>query len=417
MAIISVIEDDPMFIKLIGRALAKLEHSARFYADGATGLTGIYDHPPDLLILDLNLPDADGIDIAQNIRAHEALNTMPILMLTARTDLDSRVRGLQFADDYLGKPFELEELSARILALLRRSQAAQERDNVPLNARELAGKTIKHYELHDTLGEGSMSIVYKAFDTRLKRPIAMKFITNAFSDDTIRERFLREAKAASRLEHVNICPVLTIDELSSGEMFLVMPFFEGETLEDVLAQQHLSCEQACDYAMQIAKGLAQAHAHNIIHRDIKPGNAFVTHDGIVKLLDFGIAKWQGQAIDTNLTQPGTLLGTVNYMAPEQVRGQAVGAAADCWSLGVVLYEMLSGRLPFEAERHDLVRTVSSIVRGQYTPLAEVNPDVPEMLVDIVSRTLQKDPNARYKTMTAFAHDLRRARYALSQHRE
>ena len=414
MAIISVIEDDPMFVKLIGSALEKLEHSARFYADGATGLTGIYDHPPDLLILDLNLPDADGIDIAQSIREHTELNTIPILMLTARTDLDSRVRGLQFADDYLGKPFELEELSARILALLRRSQAAQERDNTPLNARELAGKTIKHYQLENTLGEGSMSIVYKAFDTRLKRPIAMKFITNNFSDDTIRERFLREAKAASRLEHVNICPVLTIDELPSGEMFLVMPFFAGETLEDVLARGHLSCEQACDYAMQIAKGLAQAHTHNIIHRDIKPGNAFITHDSTVKLLDFGIAKWQGQAINTNLTQPGTLLGTVNYMAPEQVRGQAVGAAADCWSLGVVLYEMLSGRLPFEAERHDLVRTVSSIVRGQYTPLLEVNPDVPEMLVDIVSRTLQKDPDARYKTMTAFAHDLRRARYALSQ---
>jgi serine/threonine protein kinase len=414
MAIISVIEDDPMFVKLIGSALEKLEHSARFYADGATGLTGIYDHPPDLLILDLNLPDADGIDIAQNIREHAELNTMPILMLTARTDLDSRVRGLQFADDYLGKPFELEELSARILALLRRSQAARERDNAPLNARELAGKTIKHYELEGTLGEGSMSIVYKAFDTRLKRPIAMKFITNAFSDDTIRERFLREAKAASRLEHVNICPVFTIDELASGEMFLVMPFFEGETLEDMLARERLSCQQACDYAMQIAKGLAQAHAHNIIHRDIKPGNAFITKDGTVKLLDFGIAKWQGQAIDTNLTQPGTLLGTVNYMAPEQVRGQTVGAAADCWSLGVVLYEMLSGRLPFEGERHDLVRTVSSIVRGHYTPLLEVNPDVPEMLVEIVSRTLQKGPDARYKTMTAFAHDLRRARYALSQ---
>ena len=413
MAIISVIEDDPMFIKLIGSALEKLEHSARFYADGASGLTGIFDHPPDLLILDLNLPDADGIDIAQRIREHNDLRTMPILMLTARTDLDSRVRGLQFADDYLGKPFELAELSARILALLRRSQTAQESSN-PLNVHDLAGTTIKHYALQDTLGEGSMSIVYKAFDTRLKRPIAMKFITNAFSDDTLRERFLREAKAASRLEHVNICPVLTIDELPSGEMFLVMPFFAGETLEDRLARGHLSCEQACDYAMQIAKGLAQAHAHNIIHRDIKPGNAFVTRDGTVKLLDFGIAKWQGQAIDTNLTQPGTLLGTVNYMEPEQVRGQAVGAAADCWSLGVVLYEMLSGRLPFEAERHDLVRTVSSIVRGNYTPLTEVRPDVPEMLVDIVSRSLQKDPATRYKTMTALAHDLRRARYALSQ---
>jgi CheY-like chemotaxis protein/tRNA A-37 threonylcarbamoyl transferase component Bud32 len=416
MAIISVIEDDPMFVKLIGSALEQLEHSARFYADGASGLTGIYDHPPDLLILDLNLPDADGIDIARTVREHPELNTIPILMLTARTDLDSRVRGLQYADDYLGKPFVLEELSARILALLRRSRAAQENKNsdTPLNARELAGKTIKHYQLHNTLGEGSMSIVYHAFDTRLKRPIAMKFITNAFSDDTVRERFLREAKAASRLEHVNICPVLTIDELASGEMFLVMPFFEGETLEDVLTKGRLSYQQACDYALQIAKGLAQAHAHNIIHRDIKPGNAFVTDDGIVKLLDFGIAKWQGQAIDTNLTQPGTLLGTVNYMAPEQVRGQTVGAAADCWSLGVVFYEMLTGRLPFEAERHDLVRTLSSIVRGQYTPLLEVRPDVPEMLVDIVSRILQKDPAARYKTMTALAHDLRRARYALTQ---
>lgn len=413
MAIISVIEDDPMFIKLIGSALEKLEHSARFYADGASGLAGLYAHPPDLLLLDLNLPDADGIDIAQTIREHTALNTMPILMLTARTDLDSRVRGLQFADDYLGKPFELEELSARILALLRRSQAAQE-SRPPLNVRELTGTRIKHYELHDTLGEGSMSIVYRAFDTRLKRPIAMKFITNAFSDDTIRERFLREAKAASRLEHANICPVLTIDELPSGEMFLVMPFFEGETLEDLLARERLTFEQACDYAMQIAKGLAQAHDHNIIHRDIKPGNVFITRDDTVKLLDFGIAKWQGQAIDTNLTQPGTLLGTVNYMAPEQVRGQAIGAAADCWSLGVVFFEMLSGRLPFAGDRHDLVRTVSSIVRGQYTPLLEVRPDIPEMLVDIVSRTLQKDPANRYKTMTALAHDLRRARYAINQ---
>jgi serine/threonine protein kinase len=413
MASVSVIEDETMFVKIIRSALEQLEHSARFYADGSSGLAGVTLHPPDLLILDLNLPDSDGIDIAQTIREHEQLKTMPILMLTARTDLDSRVRGLQFADDYLGKPFEMEELSARVQALLRRSfnyEALPEAS--ALDVYELTGKRIKHYELFEVLGEGSMSIVYKALDTWLGRTIALKFITNPFSDDTIRERFLREAKAASRLEHENICPVFIVDELPSSEMFLVMPFFEGRTLESMLFNESISTVQACNYAIQIASGLALAHSKNIIHRDIKPGNVFITFEGTVKLLDFGIAKWLSRSVDTDLTQPGTILGTVNYMAPEQVRSQNIGTAADCWSLGVVLYEMLARRLPFEVERQGLIGTISKIMRGQYTPLDEVRPNLSPQLIEIVHKTLKKDPASRYHTMSGLIHDLEQVKREL-----
>ncbi|MEM7736803.1 MAG: protein kinase [Deinococcota bacterium] len=406
MASVSVIEDETMFVKIIRSALERLEHSARFYADGSSGLAGLQLHPPDLLILDLNLPDADGIDIARTIREHEQLKTMPILMLTARTDLDSRVLGLQFADDYLGKPFEMEELAARVQALLRRSLSAQSLAEADaLDVYELTGKHVKHYELFEVLGEGSMSIVYKALDTWLGRMVAMKFITNPFSDETIRERFLREAKAASRLEHENICPVFIIDELPSSEMFIVMPFFEGRTLESMLLHESISVSQACHYAVQIASGLALAHTNNIIHRDIKPGNIFITFDGTVKLLDFGIAKLLNRSVDANLTQPGTILGTVNYMAPEQVRAQDVGVTADCWSLGVVLYEMLARRLPFEVERQDLIGTISKIMRGQYIPLAEVKQGLPSKLVEVVHKTLNKDPSDRYQTMTDVIYDL------------
>ncbi|MEM6429549.1 MAG: protein kinase [Deinococcota bacterium] len=412
MASVSVIEDETMFVKIIRSALERLEHSARFYADGSSGLAGLQLHPPDLLILDLNLPDADGIDIAKTIREHEQLNTMPILMLTARTDLDSRVLGLQFADDYLGKPFEMEELAARVQALLRRSFNAQSLQADALDVYELTGKRIKHYDLFEVLGEGSMSIVYKALDTWLGRAVAMKFITNPFSDDTIRERFLREAKAASRLEHENICPVFVIDELPSSEMFIVMPFFEGRTLEAMLAHETISTTQACDYAIQIASGLALAHSKNIIHRDIKPGNIFITFDGTVKLLDFGIAKLLNRSVDANLTQPGTILGTVNYMAPEQVRAQNIGVAADCWSLGVVLYEMLARKLPFEVERQDLIGTISKIMRGEHISLDQVKPKLPKSLVEITNKALQKDPADRYHTMAGMIHDLENVKRAL-----
>jgi predicted ATPase/Tfp pilus assembly protein PilF/predicted Ser/Thr protein kinase len=254
----------------------------------------------------------------------------------------------------------------------------------------------------EKLGGGGMGVVYKAEDAKLKRFVALKFLPPDLTrDDEAKERFVNEAQAASALDHPNICTIYEIDQDEDGRMFIAMAYYEGETLQTKVSSNQLSVISAIDIAIQIAQGLAKAHEHGIIHRDIKPANVIITKDGVAKILDFGLAKLSGQ---TRLTKVGTTMGTVAYMSPEQTRGVDVDHRADIWALGVVLYEMITGQLPFKGEYEAAV--MYSIVNEDPEPLARCRSDVPEALQMIVEKALQKDAGTRYQTAIEILTDLK-----------
>jgi serine/threonine-protein kinase len=202
-----------------------------------------------------------------------------------------------------------------------------------------SGTTIAHYEVGKLLGEGGMGEVYQARDVRLDRPVALKFLARRFvADEEAKTRFIREAKAASALDHPNICTIHDIGETADGELYLVMAFYEGRTLDQRLKDERFSIERSVRILQQLARALKRAHEGGIVHRDIKPANTMVGDDDAVRLLDFGIAKLQSAH---TMTQTGTTLGTAAYMSPEQAGGEAVTTASDVWSLGVIGYQMLA----------------------------------------------------------------------------
>ncbi|MEM9554461.1 MAG: protein kinase [Acidobacteriota bacterium] len=266
------------------------------------------------------------------------------------------------------------------------------------------GETIRHYEILGRLGAGGMGVVYRARDRQLDRTVALKFLPPTASGGEEARRFVREARAASALDHPNICTIHAIDETADGRVFIAMAAYDGETLRERLRLGPLAPADWVDVALQTARGLAAAHSRGIIHRDIKPANLMITRDGLVKVLDFGLSKLdQRRDPGSRLTRSGTLLGTVGYVSPEQVRGEEVGPASDIWSLGVVLYEMASGRLPF-GNGHDL-SVLYEVLHAEPEPLRELVPNAPRQLTRIVERALAREVERRYGSMDAVIADL------------
>jgi eukaryotic-like serine/threonine-protein kinase len=260
----------------------------------------------------------------------------------------------------------------------------------------LAGK----YRILEEVGRGGMGVVYKAEDLKLKRPVALKFLPPEWgSHPEARERFIQEARAAAALSHPNICTIHEVDE-GEGKPFIAMEFIEGENLRDKVKKGPLPVDIALDFVIQAAKGLEKAHQKGIVHRDIKTANIMVTESGQVKIMDFGLAKLQG---GSSFTQEGATLGTVAYMSPEQARGEKVDGRTDLWSLGVVLYEMLTGDLPFRGERD--VSVLYSIVHEEPKALKDAKPPVPPELQHVIERALNKDPGQRYQTAGEMIKDL------------
>ncbi|HSQ76551.1 MAG TPA: FlgO family outer membrane protein, partial [Bacteroidota bacterium] len=266
----------------------------------------------------------------------------------------------------------------------------------------MVGTTVSHYTILSRLGGGGMGVVYKAEDTRLERPVALKFLPPDLTrDPEAKARFIHEAKAASALQHNNICVVHDIDESADGQLFIVMDFYEGVTLKKKIDQGPLKIDEALDIAMQVAQGLQKAHEHRMVHRDIKPANVMITTDGVAKIVDFGLAKLSSM---TRLTKTGATLGTIGYMSPEQTRGETVDHRIDIWSLGVMLYEMVTGTLPFKGEYENAV--VYSILNTQPEPLTGVRTGVPMELERVVDKAMAKDPAERYQHIDELLVDLR-----------
>jgi non-specific serine/threonine protein kinase len=265
----------------------------------------------------------------------------------------------------------------------------------------MIGRTFSHYRILEHIGGGGMGVVYKAEDIRLNRPVALKFLPPEFSrDPEAKKRFLLEARTLSTLQHNNICTLHEIDEADDGQMFMVMDLYEGATLKERIGRGPLSVDEAGGIAVQIAQGLVRAHERGIYHRDIKPANILLTSDGTVKILDFGLSKFTGE---TMFTREGTTLGTTSYMSPEQTRGEEIDARTDIWALGVILYQMVSGRLPFGSEHEQAV--IYNIQHTDPPSLASLREDLPDAMCRIIGKALSKNPAGRYQTTGAMLSEL------------
>ena len=267
----------------------------------------------------------------------------------------------------------------------------------------MTGKTISHYKILEKLGEGGMGVVYKAEDIKLERIVALKFLPPHLSNqEAEKKRFIQEAKAASALDHNNICTIYEIGETNDGQLFIAMSYLEGKTLREKIDASPLKVDEAIGIAIQAAEGLKLAHEKGIVHRDIKPANIMVTTNGTVKIMDFGLAKLGGK---TKLTQMGTTLGTFAYMSPEQSRGEEVDRRSDIWSLGVVLYEMLTGQLPFKGDYEQAV--VYSILNEEPEPITGMRSSLPLELERIINKMLSKKINERYASEEDLLVDLQK----------
>ncbi len=307
--------------------------------------------------------------------------------LKLREDVESLLDSFENKADFLDKPvFEL--------GLGAIGAAGQ---------KNLAGQEIGVYRIEEKIGAGGMGEVYRAIDTKLNRLVALKFLPQSMENDrAARRRLVKEAQAAAALSHQNICAVHSVEE-SDEQTFIVMQFIEGETLDKSLNGTEISVEEFKFLARQIVTAVAFAHSHGVIHRDLKPGNIMLTEDGEIKILDFGLAKVMPQAAsmngksnaDTNFSQNGLVIGTVAYMSPEQLRGEKLDYRTDIFSVGIILYEILAKKNPFN--RQSQAETISAILSEKAAPLVEFAPEFPTNLVHLVEKCLEKDANNRFQS--------------------
>ena len=264
----------------------------------------------------------------------------------------------------------------------------------------MIGKTISRYKIIEELGKGGRSTVYKAQDVRLERIVALKIMSERLLRNAkARMRFLREAQSVAQLEHPNICTVYEVD-VAEGHTFMAMQYIEGQSLDGMMKNAPLDIKEATDIGLQAARGLNAAHKKKIIHRDIKDGNIMINTEGVVKILDFGLSKPLGK---DDITKPRAILGTVPYMSPEQATGKPVDYGTDIWSLGVVMYRLVTGKHPFKGK--NVGEMINSIIKAKPWRVGELRQDVPEALDSCIQKMMRKDREFRHRSMEEVVAEL------------
>ena len=374
--------------------------------DGAQALEVLEGETPDLVLLDIVMPRTTGLELLGTLRQRYSPAELPVIMMSAKDQSADVVSALgEGANDYITKPLDLPVVLARVRAQLRTKQAAASRPaerSEATSSERLAPGTLlaERYLLEERLGAGTFGVVFRALDQREGKLVAIKVLKRALGDSSeALERLRRESLAAGRLDHPNAVEVYELTITPDGAAFLVMEYLEGRSLDLELREQGpLSARRAAEIVLPVCEVLAAAHALGIVHRDIKPANVFLQRGGEtdrVKVLDFGLAKPLGAAaLADNLTLAGSVLGSPAYMAPERLRNQPYDGRADTYSLGVMLYEMLTGRLPFVSTDADPMAVVTMHLTETPRPPRELRPEIPAEVEEIVLSALAKDWQAR-----------------------
>ncbi len=401
-----VVDDNEMNRDMLGRRLEKKGYLVKTAEDGPRALSLIENEVIDLVLLDIEMPGLSGMDVLRHLRKTYNGVELPIIMATARSDSHDVVEALEAgANDYVTKPLDFPVVLARVEAQLRNRRKAASRPEAPAGApsdEDVApGKMIaSKYRLEARIGAGAFGTVYRAQHVDLHNMVAVKVLqTAAARTPEAVERFKREGIAACRIKHPNAVSILDFGTTRGGAAFLVMELLEGHGLdEEVSAGGPMDARRSADVIRAVCDVLAEAHKAGIVHRDIKPANVFLhrtVHGEVVKVLDFGIAKLlDDDARGRNLTVEGGIIGTPAYMAPERFRGVTPSGAADVYSVGVMLFQMLSGQLPFIAPDSDLVAIAMMHFNKEPPALREINPQVSPALEKVVSWALAKHEAAR-----------------------
>jgi serine/threonine protein kinase/CheY-like chemotaxis protein len=402
---ILVVDDLPANRDILARRLERLGFQVLQASSGVEALELLSRSAVDLMLLDIAMPGMTGLDVLREVRTDRSSALLPVIMVTAKTDSEDVVEALSLgANDYVTKPVDFPVTLARIKAHLRTRNAAQAQPGAGLEP-QTPGQAVPgavlggHYRLESLIGGGSFGSVFRARHVELGRDVAVKVLgTSAGTDPEALARFRREGASACRVQHPNVVTVLDFGVNASGVAYLVMELLEGHSLErEIETRGRLSPHRTAEIMVPVCAALAAAHAAGVVHRDVKPSNVFLhrTPQGEVpKVLDFGIAKMAGDtALGRRITLDGSLLGTPAYMAPERFRRGPYGPKSDVYSVGAVLYEMLSGRLPFMPVSADPLALVAMQAEDEPPELPRFS-DVTPALEALVRATLAKDPDAR-----------------------
>lgn len=403
-----VVDDDATNRDILMRRLKRGGYVVTAAENGAQALELIDSESFQLVLLDIMMPGLSGIDVLQAVRIKYSLTELPIIMATAVDDTEEVVKALELgANDYVIKPFDFPIVLARVKTHLKLGEAAPAATtlntvSVDTSAPQLpVGEIIdKKYKLESVIGMGGFGAVFQAEHLSLNQTVAVKILQTSLlttSQDIM--RFRREAVAACRVRHKNAVRVMDIDSTSWGSPYLVMEMLTGETVAELLRLAGpLSPKRAIELLIQVVDLLTEVHTEGLVHRDLKPSNVFLHRENgaeTVKVVDFGLAKAIDQSLNPEkLTSTGELLGTPAYMSPERLRNKPYDGKADIYSLGIMLYEMLSGEVPFVSAEGDKMAVAMMQISEAPKPLRAVRPDIPLEVEDIVSRLLQKRPEDR-----------------------